>query len=139
MKILLIDDDSDDRALFQEALEEVAPDLICETEADGRTAVFNVQKLSDQLPDLIFVDINMPKISGWECLDNLKADLKTKDIPVIMYSTSSSERDVDRASRSGAVGLITKHSEYGELKDCLSRLVNAMRMKSPLVPGYIDS
>ena len=131
MKFLLIDDDSDDRVLFREALEEVSPETICVTEGDGRKALSELID-SKQLPDLIFVDINMPRISGWDCLEKIKAQQSTKDIPVIMYTTSSLERDVERACRSGAAGLLTKPADYCELKRCLTELVRSLVEKTPL-------
>ena len=131
MKILLIDDDSDDRVLFREALQEVSPETICVTEGDGRKALSDLVE-SNPLPDLIFVDINMPRISGWDCLEKIKAQEVTKSIPVIMYTTSSLERDVEKAFRSGAACLLTKPADYCELKRCLGELVKSLEDKTPL-------
>src|SRR5688572_31751202 len=100
MKILLIDDDSDDRLLFYEAVQEVSPDTACITEQDGRKALADLNNTSIDLPDVIFVDVNMPYLNGWECLDRIKSAQIAKEIPVIMFSTSSAEKDVARAAHS---------------------------------------
>ncbi len=131
MKFLLIDDDSDDRVLFREALQEVSPDTICATEGDGRKALSNLFNSTTQLPDVIFVDINMPKISGWDCLTQIKSQDKTKDIPVFMYSTSSHDRDIEKASNCGAACLITKPEDFTELKQCLTEIIKLLEDKVP--------
>src|SRR5688572_18871960 len=95
IKILLIDDDSDDRLLFREAFQDVSPESICVTESDASKALADLFNPAIQNPDIIFLDINMPKISGWDCLDKIKAQPLTKKIPVIMYSTSSHEKDAE--------------------------------------------
>lgn len=128
--ILLIDDDSDDRVLFSEAISEVAPEAVCWTEADGRKALADLYDSSMQLPDVIFLDINMPRISGWECLDRIKSEDSTRDIPVIMFSTSSHQKDVERACRCGASCLLTKPADYEELKESLINIVNTLHERA---------
>lgn len=119
-RFLLIDDDRDDRELFAEALEEVSPNIGCR-------CVSNWEKACEVLraghTDLIFIDINLPLISGWECLRMLKESEEYKHIPVIIYSTSSHEQDIAMAKALGAVELITKPSDFTELKAMLERAV----------------
>jgi CheY-like chemotaxis protein len=109
-------------------MHEVSPEAICVTEADGRKALTELFD-SEQLPDVIFLDISMPRISGWECLDMIKSVESTKDIPVIMFSTSSHQKDVERACQCGAACLLTKASDYEELKESLARVVNTVHEK----------
>jgi CheY-like chemotaxis protein len=129
-KILLIDDDSDDRVLFSEAMHEVSPEAICLTEADGRKALSDLYDSSEELPDVIFLDINMPRISGWECLDKIKSEESTRDIPVIMFSTSSHQKDIERACRCGAACLLTKPADYEELKESLVNIVSTLHERA---------
>jgi len=129
-KILLIDDDSDDRALFSEALHDISSEIVCVTEGDGRKALVELFDSSTELPDVIFLDINMPRISGWDCLDRIKSEESTKDIPVIMFSTSSHQKDIDRACRCGAACLLTKPADYNELTESLTTLVNTVHERS---------
>ena len=131
MKILLIDDDSDDRALFREALQEVSPETICATEGDVKKALKDLFDPTVQLPNVVFVDINMPRTSGWDCLNEIKAHHTTKDIPIVMYSTSSHEKDIDKASRLGAACLLTKPEDYCQLKKCLSDVVRFLYENRP--------
>jgi CheY-like chemotaxis protein len=132
MKILLIDDDCDDRALFYEAIQEVSPDTTCITEQDGQKALAALGESTYGLPDIIFVDINMPTLSGWECLDRIKHNKSTRGIPVVMFSTSFAERDLERASRSGAVCLLTKPASFQKLKSILLEIVAALHNNLPL-------
>jgi CheY-like chemotaxis protein len=132
MKFLLIDDDSDDRALFREALEEVSPEIVCVTEGDTKKALKDLFDPLVQLPNVIFVDINMPRISGWDCLNAIKGNDNTKEVPIVMYSTSSHERDIDRAFTSGAACLLTKPEDFCQLKRCLSDVVRFLNENTPL-------
>ena len=110
--ILLADDDADDVAIFHEALDRVAPRVEFHTAENGF-------KLFDMLlrhkPDVIFLDINMPKMDGWECLTKLKNDAVYGSIPVIVYSTSSAKKDIKKAYSLGAFLFITKPEDFAEL------------------------
>jgi CheY-like chemotaxis protein len=116
---LLADDDADDKTLFCEALAEINPAITCHTAADGKEALDILAKDQIKKPDIIFLDINMPVMDGWQCLGRLKEDTEHKDIPVIMYSTSSYQRDIDLALESGAFCFFTKPSDYRELRSIL--------------------
>ena len=123
-KILLIDDDLDDAELFKEALAEADSTAFFEYQEDGKQALKTLSLQQVQLPDIIFLDINMPSISGWECLKALKADDELKEIPVIMYSTSSHKREIGIAEELGAADFIIKPHDYNELKEKLINVIN---------------
>lgn len=74
------------------------------------------------LPDVIFLDLNMPGMDGKECLRELKRDDRLASIPVLMYSTSSHARDIEETMQSGAVGFITKPSDVRELKKIIDTI-----------------
>lgn len=116
---LLADDDADDKTLFCEALSEINPAIVCHTAGDGKEALAILSKQQVKRPDIIFLDINMPVMDGWQCLGKLKGDVRHKDIPVIMYSTSSYQRDIDLALENGAFCFFTKPSDYRELRRIL--------------------
>jgi CheY-like chemotaxis protein len=118
-KFLLVDDDLDDTGLFSEALNEVDPAIICYVEHNGKAALDKLDSKEFERPDIIFVDINMPGMNGWQCLAELKKDDRYKNIPVIMYSTSSYSGDADKAIEMGALCFFTKPSDYNLLKDIL--------------------
>lgn len=116
---LLADDDADDKTLFCEALAEIDPGIICHTAGDGKEALEILSTDRVKKPDIIFLDINMPVMDGWQCLGKLKENVRHKDIPVIMYSTSSYQRDIDLALENGAFCFFTKPSDYRELRSIL--------------------
>lgn len=139
--LLFVDDDADDTFLFREVLAEVAPALLFSSAADGEEALQKLTAPGALLPYLIFMDLNMPRMDGKECLAALKKHEKLKHIPVIMYTTSSYIKDKEEALHSGASYFITKPSSYNELKEILSiitanftNLPKAFEaLKSPLV------
>jgi CheY-like chemotaxis protein len=123
---LLADDDLDDAELFSEALNRVDSSITLH-HVDNGTGVFEfLGQTNSQKPDLIFLDLNMPKMSGWQCLAQLKNNVVYKDIPVIMYTTSSHYRDTEIALDLGAHGLVTKPSEFKVLKTIIASIINNM-------------
>lgn len=134
-KFLLIDDDNDDRTFFAEAIAEISPDIECFTLDDGRKLLPALNSHKIEVPDIIFLDVNMPVMSGWECLSMLKSQEAYKDIPVIMYSTSSHSGDIKKAKASGAICLFTKPHYFVELKKALKDtfehlITNSLRLLS---------
>ncbi len=119
-RILLIDDDGDDRDLFREALEKVSPATGYLSAADWEEALL---VLRGAMPDIIFLDINMPFVNGWDCLRRLKSDLQLRHIPVALYTTSSTIRDRQAAEASGAQAFYTKPDSFQELKRLLQKVV----------------
>lgn len=129
-KVFLIDDDLDDRELFCEAMEEVSPDIICYTAANCRTALTQITNKEIAIPDIIFLDINMPIMNGWQCLSMLKEQELYKNIPVIMYSTSSHLEDVEKAEQLGALCFFTKPRDFKTLKKSLEIVVEHLHSNS---------
>lgn len=120
--IFLIDDDTDDAELFEETLQEINPDISFKRAKDGCHAI-EILEEKDYIPDLIFLDINMPRMDGWECLGKLKSKENHKDIPVIMYTTSSHQRDKEIAVKLGAINFISKPTNLKELKTILNTIL----------------
>lgn len=116
---LLVDDDLDDADLFREALAEIDPAITCYTNHNARDAIAKIRSGAYIEPDIIFIDINMPVMDGWQCLEELKLDEKLNRFPVVIYSTSSYPGDAEKALDLGALCFITKPSDYILLKDIL--------------------
>lgn len=114
----LAEDDLDDAELFGEALQSINPGTPFQHAPNGKEALEQLTTLP-QKPDVIFLDINMPVMNGWECLTQIKQDTALKQIPVIMYSTSSYSKDVERAIELGALCFFTKANSFKELCDIL--------------------
>jgi len=112
--IILADDDADDRDLFSEAMEECCINVTVETAKDGIELV-KLLKNTNRTPDLIFLDLNMPNKNGKECLIEIRKSQALKHLPVIIYSTSSSQRDIEFTFEKGANLFISKPSSYKEL------------------------
>lgn len=112
---LLIDDDPDDQLLFSLAVKQLNKSITYFNADNGPDAF----KLLDQenciLPDIIFIDLNMPIINGSDCLIQLKANAKLSHIPVVMYSTSSREEDINKTKNLGAFAFITKPHTISDL------------------------
>lgn len=125
--ILLADDDRDDTEMFCEALIDIDQDVICHCAENG-SEVLKILENQDQLPGVIFLDLNMPIMNGWECLKKLKADERYKDIPVIMISTSSHKNDLDNASHQGALCYFVKPNNFNDLKDVLRSVIENLEM-----------
>lgn len=123
--ILLIDDDADDSELFFDALQEVAPGIRFHRAPDGLGGLAFLAE-ADLRPDLIMLDINMPRMDGWECLGRLKSLPATAAIPVIMYSTSSLQREKELAEKLGAAGFITKPETFSGIKNMIRNILGSL-------------
>ena len=113
--ILLVDDDADDRFLFATAVAEIGSRLHCEC-ASGTLEALQDLDLADPLPDLIFLDLNMPGYDGKKCLRHLKAAERLKNIPVIIYSTFISPSDEAEMLGMGADHVISKPGDFATLQ-----------------------
>lgn len=126
MTILYADDDHDDRELMSEALHKVDPSISCLTANDGQNALDILNKSSD-LPDYIFLDVNMPVMDGKKCLVELKKDQRLRDIPVVIYSTTTDNTEIKQLYNLGASSFIHKPNNFSDLCSALNmfvRLVN---------------
>lgn len=119
-KILSIEDNEPDFTLLKEALNRIPDlDLTIINISNGQKAIDFVFKKNEfknvETPDLIVLDINLPKISGYEILDKIKKNKKYKVIPVIMFSTSSDDEDIKKSYESYANSYIIKSFDIKSL------------------------
>ena len=128
--IVLADDDESDRLLFNEALEELKLKTIVHTVNDGVELMEYLNAEGTKLPNLLFLDLNMPKKNGLECLKEIKNNAKLKSIAVAIYSTSSTEKDIDETFISGANIYIKKPNDFNILKQVLGKVVTAASVYS---------
>jgi CheY-like chemotaxis protein len=120
---LLVDDDEDDREIFCLALAEADPTVKCIQAKDGREAL-NLLNDKSFVPDYIFLDLNMPLMNGKECLAEMRKRRDLDGIRVIIFSTSSSDRDIQETKQLGASGFIKKPPLTSTLAKNLSELFN---------------
>ena len=124
LHIMLADDDEDDRLFFKEAFEEVKIKYEISTFNDGEQLMQYLNEPGNPLPDIIFLDLNMPRKSGMECLKEIRRDDRLKRISVAIYSTSSSEQDIEDTFVAGANVYIKKPNDFNMLKKVLSDVVH---------------
>jgi len=130
MKIVfLIDDDADDREIFAEALAEEHPSVTYR-EAENGADAYEKLKSGSIKPDLIFLDLNMPVMDGRTFLTQIKSNLELQHIPVIIYSTSSSESDKKFAQENRAALFLTKQYAFDllrrDIRDAVSNFLFAL-------------
>ena len=121
--IVLADDDEDDRLFFEEAFEELKINTKVETYNDGVELMNYLNSEISSLPNILFLDLNMPKKSGMECLLEIKNNARFKDIAIAIYSTSASEEDIENTFVMGANIYIKKPDDFKKLKKVLSNVV----------------
>lgn len=122
--IYLADDDSDDRDFFADAMAEVDPGVILKHFPDGIYLMDTLLSLDlAALPEFIFLDINMPRKTGLECLEEIRNHENLKQLNVIMLSTSNDPENVRRAMELGATFYAVKPSSFEKLKFLLDEIL----------------
>jgi CheY-like chemotaxis protein len=121
--ILLVDDDPDEHLLFEDALKELsgAPRLAYARDGQQLMQFLNTEKT--ELPAIIFLDLNMPRMNGFECLQEIRKSLKLKRIPVVIFSTTSQTQTIDRVYEQGANYYIRKPNTFAMLKEVIERML----------------
>ncbi|RPE14177.1 response regulator [Chitinophaga lutea] len=120
--ILLIEDDIDDQEIFTSALAFIDNGIVCSVAANGYEAIMHLNNAAT-LPDLIFLDLNMPMMNGSQFLREVKAGHKAKDVPVIVFSTASDMKTIQESRQLGAEQFITKPEKFSELVGMLHGLL----------------
>lgn len=123
IEILLVDDDADDRSTFADALSELKINTNLKLLEDGRNLLEYLDN-SEKLPDLLFLDLNMPYKSGVDCLKEIREQSRYNDLSIAIYSTSSTDKDIEDTFIFGANIYIKKPSSFAELKKVLGDVVN---------------
>ncbi|MEO5788924.1 response regulator [Gelidibacter sp.] len=121
--VVLADDDEDDRLFFVEAFEELKMQTKVAVYKDGVALMDALNQSDSVLPNILFLDLNMPKKSGLECLQEIKCNNRFKDIAIAIYSTSASEEDIEDTFVNGANIYIKKPDNFNILKKILSDVV----------------
>jgi len=117
--IILADDDEDDRLFFTDAFDEIKINTKVQTFNDGN--YLNQEEAI--LPQVLFLDLNMPRKNGMECLQEIKANSRFDSMAIAIYSTSSSEEHIEETFVLGANIYIKKPSDFNALKKVLSDVV----------------
>lgn len=124
MHILLADDDEHDRLFFSEAITELKMDNKLTLFKDGNGLMDYLVLPDIKLPHILFLDLNMPGKTGIDCLKEIRANNRFKDVSVAIYSTSSSEKDIEDTFTEGANIYIKKPNDFTALKKVIKEVVN---------------
>lgn len=122
MTILYVDDDEEDQDIFREALMKIAPYSNLHQAKTGEEA-FKILKEMKILPDYIFLDYNMPLMNAREFLERIKADVAYTTIPVIVYSTSNNQKEIEACLKLGAFQFITKGQTFPQVCQILKNFI----------------
>lgn len=123
LHILLADDDEDDRMIFRDAIHEVKVKTNLTMVNDGVQLMEYLQTLDGDLPQIVFLDLNMPRKNGIECLREIRNDPHLKDLSIAIYSTSASEEDIEDTFVKGANVYIKKPSDFNTLVKVLEEVI----------------
>jgi CheY-like chemotaxis protein len=133
MNILLADDDMDDCVFFKEAVEDMQLPAQLATLHDGEQLMQHLNNETNSLPDVLFLDLNMPRKNGFECLSEIKHSQKLKELPVVVFSTSFEQEVVNLLYKNGAQYFIRKPSEFSQFKKIIHQTITTL-----LVPQNIS-
>ncbi len=122
-KLFLIEDDEDDQELFLMALRQIDPSIDCTVLSGAHNALCALE-LNETIPDLIFLDLNMPVMTGQQFLAELNKKDPDHPIPVVVLTTSSDQATIQDIKALGARSFFTKPNSFSELKNILQRILD---------------
>ena len=123
-KILLADDDEDDCMFFKDALNELSLPASLDIVGNGVELMSFLENHLIDLPHVLFLDLNMPRKTGFECLSEIKLNEKLKELTVIIYSTSFNPEVKDLLYSKGAQHYIRKPAEFANLKSVIKKVIS---------------
>ena len=127
LKILLADDDEDDCLFFKDAIDELAFGNSLVTVNDGEQLMQHLEVVYPDLPNALFLDLNMPRKNGYECLSEIKSNETLKNLPVIIFSTSYDVEKANQLYNTGANYYICKPHDFEELKKVIQQALQLVK------------
>jgi len=121
--ILLAEDDDDDYLLFREAIKDHDEPVTLNWVKDGDELMKILKHDKAEIPDMIFLDINMPRRNGFECLTEIRREEALKHLPVIIFSTSNDSALVSWMYNSGANLYLCKPTDFHQLKTAIQKAI----------------
>lgn len=126
LNLLIIDDDDDDRDMFCEVVKKIDEHIKCLCASGASEALELLEKGAMPPPDLIFLDLNMPRLNGKQFLKAIKENEHLQHIPVTVYTTSKLQEDIVETKKLGAVDFITKPTRLNDLRNEITRILSMM-------------
>lgn len=135
--VFLVDDDAEDREFFSDALEEIGLKVALTLFSNGEDVLSKLRS-SDKLPDILFLDLYMPKMDGEDCLAEIRAEEEWDEVCVVIYSTLMDMRRVEELFSAGANRYLRKPTSYPALKNALSLAIESFKNNSLGVQTVIN-
>jgi len=132
--ILLADDDNADCLLFKDALEELPISANLTIVHNGEQVMEEISRKDGQFPDILFLDLNMPRKNGFASLGEIKRSTELEKLPVIIFSTASDSETVKKVFRDAAHYYICKPSDFGQLKKVIYEALTLVLQKKNSLP-----
>lgn len=123
LKVVLVDDDEDDRLFFKDAIEELDVNTSLLLFSNGQDFIDYVTLSGQPLPHIVFLDLNMPIKNGIQCLTEIRKSNALKDLSIAIYSTSCSDEDIEQTFIQGANIYINKPNDFKKLKDAIGKVL----------------
>ena len=123
LTILLADDDIDDCNFFKQALDKLSLSTNLKTVKDGEELMLLLNNETIDLPHILFLDINMPRKNGFECLSEIKKNERLKDLPIVIFSTSNTKENINHAFKVGANIYIRKPGNFNQLMQVIQHSI----------------
>lgn len=134
LNIFLADDDEADCLLFKEALEELPVTVNLTIVHDGEKLIDLLAQEGNRLPDVLFLDLNMPRKNGFATLGQIKRDNVLSELPVIIFSTANDEAKVKMVFRDAAHYYIRKPAKFSELKEVIYKALTLISDENATLP-----
>lgn len=136
-QIILVDDDEEDRQIFTSALEDLNLNAEIGQFNNGVDLMAYLLDSSKQLPDLIFLDLNMPLMNGEECLSDIRNEAGLNKIPIIIYSGYYDSFKMEILKKKGADHYFLKPSTFSELKRLIKESISSLGKKKKMFRDFI--
>ena len=140
LNILLADDDGDDCLFFKEALGGFVLSTHLTTVPNGEHLMHLLINKTNKLPDVLFLDLNMPRKNGFECLLEIKENTQLKNLSVVIFSTSFEQEVVNTLYKNGAQHFIRKPSEFSQFKKIIQQtltLIAQDNISKPTLENFV--
>jgi CheY-like chemotaxis protein len=128
--VIMADDDADDRMIFQEVVQEIAPSVKLNIVSDGQVLM---SLLGNYIPDLLFMDLDMPYKNGLQCIKEIRENPALTDLPIVVLSSTNRPHNIVTAYEVGAHLVIQKTGSYQEMKDAFSSVLSLDWRKPELI------
>jgi len=135
LNLILAEDDHDDRLLFEEAISELPVSVELTTFNNGEELMEWLNNDENQLPDALFLDLNMPRKNGFAALGEIKRNIELQDLPVIIFSTATNREMIKQVFKDAAHYYIRKPGNFWELKELIYKSLKLIADKELDLPG----